>query len=81
MVSGVMPGKQLDESHAGDQRRSGPAAERDHGFAGAQLFNSQHRRIAIQRHHQVQPEGYGPAVQCNEYVHRPGAEQTGISRR
>lgn len=81
VATGVMPGKQSDESYAGDQRGSGPTAQRDNGFAGAHLFDDQHRRLALQRHHQVQPEGHGPAVQRNEYVYRLGAEQTGVSGR
>lgn len=81
VATGVMPGKQSDESYAGDQRGSGPTAQRDNGFAGAHLFDDQHRRLALQRHHQVQSEGHGPAVQRNEYVYRLGAEQTGISGR
>lgn len=79
--AGVMPGKQSNEPYAGDQRGSGPTAQRDNGFAGAHLFDDQHRRIALQRHHQVQSEGHGPAVQRYEYVYRLGAEQAGVSGR
>lgn len=81
VATGVVPGEQSDEPYAGDQRGSGPTAQRDNGFAGAHLFDDQNRRIALQRHHQVQSEGHGPAVQRNEYVHRPGAEQAGVSGR
>lgn len=81
VATSVMPGKQSNESYASDQRGSGPTAQRDNGFAGAHLFDDQHRRLALQRHHQVQSEGHGPAVQRNEYVYRLGAEQAGISRR
>jgi len=81
VVSGVVPGEQSDEPHASDQRGPGPPAERDNGLAGSQLLDGQHGRAALQRHHQVQPEGHGPAVQCNQYVHRPGAEQAGVSER
>lgn len=81
VATGVMPGEQSDEPYAGDQRGSGPTAERDNGFAGAHLLDDQHRWIALQRHHQVQSEGHGPAVQRNEYVHRLGAEQAGVSGR
>lgn len=79
VVSGVLPGEP-DKPYADHQRGFGPAAERDNGLAGAQLLHGQHRRAALQRHHQVQPEGHGPAVQCDEHVHRPGAEQAGVSR-
>lgn len=79
VVPGVMPGDQPDEPHAGDQRGFGPATERDNGLASRHLLDSQHRRVALQRHHQVQSERHGPVVQRNQYVHRRGAKQAGIS--
>lgn len=61
-VAGAERGDQPDRPYAGHQRGSGPAAQRDNGLAGTQLLDGQHRRAALQRHHQVQPEGHGPAV-------------------